>query len=208
MHVKGFGAAETGSAFAGALELWERLGSPSQYPHIPYGHSRYYAACGKFDVVESLDRDLLRLSRRRNDNGGLVLGHLTSGRNLGMVGKFASSRKHLEEVLALYDPTSHSSLIHQAAFHPRVNSQGFLGIVLFCLGFPDQALERSEAAVLEVGKLAHPLSSLGTWHLRAVLLSLDRDKPALDNTRKSSWQGQSSRVCPSGVRWVRFFVAG
>jgi DNA-binding winged helix-turn-helix (wHTH) protein len=35
--VKGFGAPETGHAFARARELWEQLGSPSDFLRIPYG---------------------------------------------------------------------------------------------------------------------------------------------------------------------------
>ena len=65
---------------------------------------------------------------------------------------------HLEEVLALYDPISHRSLVHQAGIHPHVNSQAYLAIVLFCLGFPDQALAQSNAAIAEARRLAHPPS--------------------------------------------------
>ena len=40
--VKGQAAAETGRAYARARELWERLGSPSEFLQIPYGQSRYH----------------------------------------------------------------------------------------------------------------------------------------------------------------------
>src|SRR5947209_13133190 len=40
--VKGQGAPEVGHAFARARELWERLGSPSEFLHVPYGQSRYH----------------------------------------------------------------------------------------------------------------------------------------------------------------------
>src|SRR5215469_3234626 len=100
-----------------------------------------------------LDEDLLRLSRQRNDTAGLVLGHLSAGRNLMHGGRFGSSRSHLEEVLALYDPASHRSLVHQVGFYPHVNSQMFLRIVLFCLGFPDRALALSNAALAEARTL-------------------------------------------------------
>ena len=56
------------------------------------------------------------------------------------VGQFASSRSHLEAVLALDDPISNRSLGNQFGSDAYVNSQAYLGIVLFCLGYPDQAL--------------------------------------------------------------------
>jgi hypothetical protein len=69
-------------------------------------------------AASRLDQYLLRLSHQRNDTAGLVLGHLSSGRNLMIVGRLASSRWHLEKGLALYDPISHGSLAHQAGDHP------------------------------------------------------------------------------------------
>ena len=42
---------------------------------VPYGQSRYHAVRGELDLALRLDEDLLRLSRQRNDSGGLVLGH-------------------------------------------------------------------------------------------------------------------------------------
>ena len=95
-------------------------------------------------------------------------------------GRFALSRSHLEEVLALYDPISHRSLVHQAGFYPQLESQTFLGIVLFCLGYPDQALARSNAAVAEARRLAHPPSLASSLAVGARLLSLVGDDAALD----------------------------
>jgi len=97
-----------------------------------------------------------------------------------LVGRFALSRSHLEEVLALNDPICHRSLVQQVGIHPHVNSQAILGIVLFCLGFPDQALAQSNAAIAEARRLAHPPSLVSSLALGAVLLSLVGDNAALD----------------------------
>ena len=169
---KGFAATETGHAYAHARKLWEQLGSPSEFLRIPYGQSRYHAARGELDLAGRLDEDLLRLSGECNDAAGLVLGHLSSGRNLMSSGRFASSRSHLEEVLAVYDSISHHSLVDQVGTHPHVNSQANLGIVLFCLGFPDQALARSNAAIAAASRLAHPPSLAASLAVSARLLLL------------------------------------
>jgi hypothetical protein len=145
--LKGSAAAEAGHAYARARELWEKLGSPSEFLRIPYGQSVFHMNRGELDLSLRLDEDLLRLSRRRKDSGGLVLGHLSSGRTLFFAGRFAQSRSHLEEVPALYDPISHGPLVRQSSLHPQVVSQAVLGNVLFCLGYPDRALVQSGAAV-------------------------------------------------------------
>ena len=125
--VKGLAASETGHAYARARELWEQLGSPSAFLHVPYGQSRFHAARGEFELAQRLDEDLLHLSRQRNDSAGLVLGHLSSGRDPMFVGRFAACRSHVENVLVFYDPIAHRALVHQATIHHQVVSQGYLG---------------------------------------------------------------------------------
>ena len=54
--VKGQAALETGRAFARARELWEQLGSPSEFFRIPYGQSLYHAIRGELDLALRLNR--------------------------------------------------------------------------------------------------------------------------------------------------------
>jgi class 3 adenylate cyclase/predicted ATPase len=183
--VKGNAAPQTGRIFARARELWEQLGSPSEFLQVPHGQSRYHAQRGELDLALRLDEDLLDLSRQRNDSGGLVLGHLSSGANLTIVGRFALSRWHLEQVLALYDAISHRSLVNQAGMHPHVISQACLGNVLFFLGFPDQALAHGQAAIEVARGLAHPPSLAVSLSHGTRLLSL-----AGNNAVLGAWADQ------------------
>jgi class 3 adenylate cyclase/predicted ATPase len=178
--VKGQATPEMGHAFARARELWERLGSPSEFLHTPYGQSFYHIYRGEFDLAQRLDEDLLRVSGQRNDAAGLVLGHASSGRTLMYAGRFASARQHLEKVFALYDPISHGSLGHQTGSHPRLGARGQLGIALFCLGFPDQAVAQVDAGIAEALTLAHPPSLAASLAQGCRLLSLGGDNVALD----------------------------
>ena len=178
--VKGFAAAETGDAYARARELWGQLGSPSEFLHVPWGQFFYHINRGELDAALRLTEDMLRLSRQHNDSAGIVLGHTSSGRALLFAGRFTTSRSHLEEALALYDPISHCSLAHQAGVHPHVTSLANLGIVLFCLGFPDQALERASKAIAEARRPTHLPSLALSLAFSAILLSLVGDHAALD----------------------------
>jgi class 3 adenylate cyclase/predicted ATPase len=177
--VKGHAAPETGQAYARARELWEQLGSPPGFLQVPYGQSRYHGHRGELDQAQRLDEDLLRLSRQRNDSAGLILGHLSAGRNLMYGGKFVASRSHLEEGFALYDPIAHRSLVRQFGMYPQVGSQAYLGIVLFCLGYPDQAFVQSNAAIAAARRLAHPTSLAASLAIGARLLSLLGDNAVL-----------------------------
>jgi class 3 adenylate cyclase/predicted ATPase len=150
LYIKGYAALETGQTLARARELWEQLGSPSEFLHASYRQSVYHLYRGEPQLALRLDEDLLRLSSQRNDSAGIVLGHLSTGRDLFFVGRFASSQLHLEDGRALHDPTSHRSVGYQVSGY-----LAFLGNVLFCLGFPDQALEQSSEAIAEARRLAH-----------------------------------------------------
>ena len=178
--LKGLAAPETGIAYARARELWEQLGSPSEFFHVPAGQSIYHMFRGEFDLAQRLDEDLLNLSRQRGDSSGLVLGCNSSGRNLMLTGRFASSRSNLEEGLALYDPTSHRSLVRQIGTHPHVTSQAYLGLVLFCLGFPDRALAQSSAAIDKARSLLHPPSFAVSLSMGSRVVSLRGDAATLD----------------------------
>ena len=147
MVAKGYAAPEAGEAYARARELWERLGSPSEFLQITSGQSSYHTTRGEFDLALRVDEDLLRLSRQRNDPGGVLLGHSFLGRNLLLVGRLAASRSHLEEAAADRSVERRRS--------SRVVSESALGITLCCLGFPDAAFARSSAAIAEARRLAH-----------------------------------------------------
>jgi predicted ATPase len=177
---KGSAAPETGQAYAQARALWEQLGSPAEFIEVPCGQSRYHAHRGELDRAQSLAEDLLHLSRRRNDSAGLVMGHYSAGRNLMWVGSFASSRSHLETVLALYDPNSHHALARQTGIHPHLAAQAALGIVLFCLGFPDQAQAQSNKAIAEARRLPHPPTLAMNLGMDALLLSIIGDVVGLE----------------------------
>jgi len=170
--VKGLAAPEVGDAYTRAGELWERLGSPSEFLQVPLRLSIYQMNRGELDPAQRLGEDLLCLSSRRNDTAGLVLAHACRGWSLKYLGRFALSRSHLEEALALYDPVSHDLLLHQAGTHPRIIARAFLGIVLLCLGYPDRALAQSSAAVAEARKLAYPRLLAVSLALSALPLSL------------------------------------
>jgi predicted ATPase len=68
------------------------------------------------------------------------------------------ARAHLEQGLALYDPTQHRSLTLLFAENARVAMLSFLSLTLGLLGFVDQARARSREALAEARELSHPIS--------------------------------------------------
>jgi predicted ATPase len=96
------------------------------------------------------------------------------------MGNFVRSRSHLEEVLALYDPTSHASLIQKVGTHPQAGSLGFLAIVMFSLGYPDQAVALSASAIAEERRSAYLPSLANGLAIHNIFLSLVGDDATLN----------------------------
>jgi hypothetical protein len=86
---------------------------------------------------------------------------------------------HLEEAIAAYASISERSLIHKAHVHLHVTSQAFLGNVLFCLGYPEQALAGMSGAIAEARRLAHPPTLVTVLCFGARVLSFDGDNTLL-----------------------------
>jgi predicted ATPase len=141
------------------------------------------------DLAQRLDKDLLRLSRQRNDTAAIVLGHQACGSDEMMAGKFALSRSHFEEALSLYNPISHRSLWGQFRIHPQVICQGYLGVVLFCLGFPAQAWTKSEAALASARRQGNPAFVAASLSLVMPMLTMIGDTAA-----PSRWADQLASV--------------
>jgi tetratricopeptide (TPR) repeat protein len=173
---KALAAPETGRVFARGRVLWEQLGSPSEFFQIPYRESLHHQNRGELDCAMRLVENLLSLSRERNDSAGLLMGHRSAGRTLMLAGKFAPSRSHLEAWLALD---------HQTGSIPDRSVQAYLGIVLFCLGFPNQALAHSNAVIAAARRLADPPSFASILSIGIRLLLFLGDNVAVDE-----WAGQ------------------
>ena len=119
-----------------------------------------------------LDENMLRLALERNDSAGLNIAHRSAGRTLWLAGKFAPSRSHLEAWLAADQIGS---------LFDRCSVRGCLGIVLFCLGVPDQALAHSNAVFAAARRLDDPASFAQTLSIGIRLLLLVGDNAAADH---------------------------
>jgi predicted ATPase len=105
------------------------------------------------------------LAQNVHDAGLLVEAHFLVGFTSNFLGDFASARTYSEQGIALYDSRQHRSLAFFFGVDPGVNCLSCTLLVLWCLGYPEQALKRSCEALTLAQEFAHPFS-LG-WALVA-----------------------------------------
>ena len=116
----------------------------------------------------------------------LVHGYYSSDGHLSFAGRFAPSRYRRERMPALYDPTSHGSLVRQAGTHTQVVARASLGIILAgelqrsgdVAGSPQQSRGKSAGGIAGVsfqcdGWQDHTSVGVGCRHADPTLLRPD-----------------------------------
>jgi predicted ATPase len=109
----------------------------------------------------------------------LVVGHRVVGIGSLWRGELLEARRHLERVLALYDPERHRSLAAVYAYDPRLAGLAGLAFALFQLGYPDQAVARCREAVDDAERLSHPFGLAYALHHACMLDQIRREIPQL-----------------------------
>jgi class 3 adenylate cyclase/predicted ATPase len=97
-------------------------------------------------------------------------------------GEFAACQEHLEQGIALYNPQQHRSLVFLYGLDPGVGCRNVASASLWYLGYPDQALKRTQEALTLAHELSHPFS-LGHTLLFAAVLHLSRREGQLAQER-------------------------
>ena len=93
------------------------------------------------------------------------------------LGEFADARAHLERSVDMYDPSVHGPENAQGVIgqDPGVSSLAFLAWMLWHLGYPDQALQRSQEAITRAREMSHPYSLVFALHFGTAVYRFRRE---------------------------------
>src|SRR5262249_34928516 len=94
------------------------------------------------------------------------------------LGELTAARGHLEQAIALYSPQYHRSHGFRYNLDPGVVSFSRASWVLWLLGYPDQALIKSQETLTLARELRHPHSLANALHFAAMLHQFRREAPA------------------------------
>jgi predicted ATPase/DNA-binding winged helix-turn-helix (wHTH) protein len=172
MATKGLGAPEVAYAYARAWDLCQQLGEAAQTFPVATGLFTFHTGRGAVPKGLEFAEQCLRLAKQAQDPELLLQAHRCMGSSLFYLGRFITARRHLEQALALYDAQQHQALALRYGQDPGVIAAAFLAWLLWRLGYPDQALQRSRAAVALARTLAHAHSLAWALHFAAILHSL------------------------------------
>jgi class 3 adenylate cyclase/predicted ATPase len=157
MAIRGWAAPEVEATYARARVLCQQVGeTPQLFPAL-MGIGTFYMASGKLQTARELREQLLSLAKRQQEPALLLHAHLALGATLFWLGELVQARVHLEQGIYLYDlaPSHSPSFVGD---DPGVSGRRLVALVLWLLGYPDQALRRSREALTLAEERSHPFS--------------------------------------------------
>jgi len=173
---RGYASPEAEHTFVRAWEICQRLGEPSQRFPVLYGLCASYWVGGKHRQARDQAEQFLHLAQRQEDTAPRMVAHRALGLPLYLMGEVAQAHEHFAQSLALYDPQRHRTLAFAYGQDPGVSALVIDAWALWLLGYPDQALRRSQEACTHAEELAHPFTLAYTFASLAMFHQFRRDR--------------------------------
>jgi predicted ATPase len=161
----GWTAPEVERTYSRAQDLCGQVGeTPQLFPAL-FGLFFFYVSRLEMQTAQTLAGQLLSLAQRAQDPALLLEAHHALGITCMLAGDWVSAKAHWEQGIALYDPQQHRVLAFLYGGHdPVIPCLGWAACCLWVLGYPDQALRRSQEALTLARQLSHP-TTLAYAHL-------------------------------------------
>jgi predicted ATPase len=157
---KGYASPEIARSTSRARELVNQVGDIEQRFAVLYRQWVYHFVTPDYQTARTLGEEFLNHAERQGDPALILMGHRILGVTQFSLGELTDARGHLEQTLSLYDPQQHRTLTFRFAQDPQVACQAFLSLVLWLLGYPEQAMRLSHDALANAHALEH-INTLG-----------------------------------------------
>ncbi|MBI3799862.1 MAG: AAA family ATPase [Deltaproteobacteria bacterium] len=178
MATKGWAAPEVGQAYARARELCQQVGETPQLFPVLYGLCGFYTTRAELLTARKLGEQLLTLAWNTQDPALLMEAHFALGQSLFWFGEFALAREHVEQGITLYNPLLHRSHAFLYGQDSGISCLLLAALTLWHLGYPAQALKRSDNALTLAQELSYSYSLAGAPVLAAMLHQFRREGQA------------------------------
>jgi len=158
MSAGGFTASETKRAYIRAWELCQQVGETPQIGPVLWALSLFYRVRGEHNLALEPEEQLLSIAQHLQDPVMLLAGHTMVGSHFWWTGSLTAARAHLEQGMRYYAPQQQKSVWMSYGVDVGMLCLTDLVLVLWCCGYPDQALRKSQEALSLAPELAHPHS--------------------------------------------------
>ena len=158
MAVKGYAAPKVEQTYAWARELCQNAGKTPRLFQVLLGLWNFYCVRAEFKIAQEFREATTHTGAGATKLDFLMEAHSVLGKTLMNAAEFASALSHFENAIALYDPEQHRSHAILYGQDVGVTCLGYLSWILWYLGYPDQALKRSDESLALARQLDHPFT--------------------------------------------------
>jgi predicted ATPase len=159
-----------------ARHLSEQLGDATELFRTLDGLAALHWGRAEWERARELEEELLRLARGTRDPAQLLVAYWNTANGSYSRGEISRAREHAEEAIGLYDPEDYRDRHYP---YNRADAGilvlGLASLVLWQLGYPDQALARVREARALARELSDPLRQTFVLVNAAILHSYRRE---------------------------------
>jgi len=199
MAAKGQGVLEVERAYTRARELCQQVGETPELFPVLWGLWRFYLVRAEYQTARELAEQCLSLAQRIQDTALLLVAHHALGTSAYFCGEVSQARAHLEQGIALYNRQQHHHLAFRYGLDLGVWCLAYGAWPLWLLGYPEQALQRSQEALTLAQKLAHPFSLAHAMYYMAYLHYFRREWQAAQEQAEAAMVLASEKGFPQMV---------
>lgn len=152
--IEGFRNPEVERVYRRVNELSQQVAEAPQLLPMLMGLWRFTIIRGEYQAAHEIADRFNRVAQGVQESELLVPAHFALGFSAFRLGRLAAARRHLERSVALNDAQRHHAnrfehMLYRFAVgqDPRSGCLSWLGWVLWHLGYPDQAVARSQEAI-------------------------------------------------------------
>jgi predicted ATPase len=179
VSAKGLGAPEVEHAYTQAHALCQQVGETPELVPVLFGLRRFYVGRLQLHKAREIDETLLRLAQGAEHPALAVIAHYALGTTWLFFGALPAARLYLEEAIARDTPDQDRAPVLRMGQDPGVGSRIRAALLLWLLGYPEQALARLHEALALAHERPHPYSLADARCWAAYVYQFRRDVPAV-----------------------------
>jgi DNA-binding SARP family transcriptional activator/tetratricopeptide (TPR) repeat protein len=157
--IHSWGAPEALQIYDRTMELSQALNDTSNLLQVMLQRQSALTTHAEHRAALELAEQCNQVAQQSDDSTQILLAHQILGVTCMFVGEFTRSLRHLQQVMVCYDRDTHHPLAFVLGQDPAVNSLLWQFYDLWYLGYPDQAVKRSEEGMVLAHELGHAFSS-------------------------------------------------
>ena len=149
---------ETGAAWTRALAIADRLEDTEYQLRALWGLWSYRMSSGEYRAALGFAERFRGLTAKRPDPADRPIADRMIGTVLHYVGDQRNARRHIERMLRRYVDPLHRSHEMRFVWDQRVVAEIVLAVILWLLGFPDQAMRTARRMIESAQARDHTIS--------------------------------------------------